>query len=99
MVPSASATTVGGTSSTPATISLTNSIPLFTDLAVGGTAGYMSFTSQSVVMVIVPTGLTTPQYASTPLTLTGGEVRTVMIIDSQLTSNPPVSAIIADEVN
>ena len=95
MVPSASATSSGK----PGTVSLTDSIPLYTDLAVGGTAGYISFTSQSVIMVIVPTGLTTPQYASTPLTLIGGEVRTVMIIDSQLTSNPPVSAIIAKDVN
>jgi len=99
MVPTASTTTVGGTTSTPATISLANSIPLFTNLAVGSTAGYISFTSATVTMVIVPTGLTTPQYASTALSLIGGEVRTVMIIDSQLTSNPPVSAIIADDVN
>lgn len=95
MVPSASAVTSGK----PPTISLANSIPLYTNLAVGGTAGYISFTSQSVIMVIVPTGLTTPQYASTALSLSGGEVRTVMIIDSQLTSNPPVSAVIANDVN
>jgi hypothetical protein len=95
MVPSGSAATSG----TPPTISLANSIPLYSNLPVGGTAGYISFTSQSVIMVIVPTGLTTPQYASAALALTGGEVRTVMIVDSQLTSNPPVSAIIADDVN
>jgi len=97
MVPTASTTTVGG--GTPPTISLANSIPLYTNLAVGSTAGYISFTSATVTMVIVPTGLTKPQYASTAIALVGGEVRTVMIIDAQLTSNPPVSAIIADDVN
>jgi hypothetical protein len=43
--------------------------------------------------------LITPKYTSTPLALTGGEVRTVVIVDSQLTSNPPVSVVIANDVN
>jgi hypothetical protein len=83
----------------PSGATLADSIPLYTDLAVGGTAGYISFMSQTVTMVIVPTGLTSPKYTSSPLALTGGEVRTVMIIDSQLTSNPPVSALIANDVD
>ena len=83
----------------PANATLANSIPLCTNLAVGSTCGYISFASQSVTMVITPTGLTTPKYTSTPLALTGGEVRTVVIVDSQLTSNPPVSVVIANDVN
>jgi hypothetical protein len=83
----------------PAGTTMANTVPLYTDLAVGGTAGYISFTSQTVTMVIVPTGLTTPKYTSAALALTGGEVRTVMIIDSQLTSDPPVSVVIADDVD
>ena len=50
-------------------------------------------------MVITPTGLTTPKFTSTPLALTGGEVRTVVMVDSQLTSDPPVNVVIADDVN
>jgi hypothetical protein len=50
-------------------------------------------------MVIVPTGAITPKYTSTAMALTGGEVRTVMIIDSQLTSDPPVSVVVAKDVN
>lgn len=83
----------------PTGTTLANSIPLCTNLAVGSTCGYVSFASQSVTMVITPTGLTTPKYTSTPLALTGGEVRTVVIVDSQLTSNPPVSVVIANDVN
>jgi len=83
----------------PSGTTMANTIPLYTDLAVGGTAGYINFTSQTVTMVIVPTGLTSPKYTSAALALTGGEVRTVMIIDSQLTSNPPVSVVIADDVD
>jgi hypothetical protein len=83
----------------PAGTTMANTIPLFTDLTVGGTAGYISFTSQTVTLVIVPTGLTSPKYTSTPMALTGGEVRTVMIIDSQLTSNPPVSVVMANDID
>jgi Domain of unknown function (DUF4397) len=76
---------------------LANAIPLVSDLPVGATAGYLSFASQTVTMVITPTGLTTPQYASTPMALTGGEVRTVLVMDTQLTSNPPVVVTVADD--
>ena len=83
----------------PASTTLANTIPICTNVAVGSTCGYVSFEAQSVTMVITPTGLITPKYTSTPLGLTGGEVRTVVIVDSQLTSNPPVSVVIAKDLN
>ena len=83
----------------PAGTTMANTIPLCTDIAVGATCGYVSFASQSVTMVIVPTGQTTPKYTSSALGLTGGEVRTVVIIDSQLTSDPPVNVVIAKDVD
>ena len=80
----------------PAGVTLVNAVPLVTNLPVGGTAGYISFTSQTVTMVVTPTSLTTPSYTSTPITLIGGEVRTALIMDTQLTSNPPVQVSMAD---
>jgi hypothetical protein len=77
----------------PSGTTMANTIPVATDLAVGATAD-TTFTSQTVTMVIVPTGTTTPKYTSKGLALTGGEVYTVAIIDSQLTSNPPVSVVL-----
>jgi len=77
----------------PAGTTLENSIPVVTALPVGATAD-VTFTSQGVTMVITPTGLLTPKFSSTPLGLTGGEVYTVVIIDSQLTSNPPVNIVL-----
>ena len=53
--------------------------------------------SQALTMVVTPTGLTKPQYTSTPITLIGSEVRTVLIMDTQLTSNPPVQVSMADD--
>jgi len=82
----------------PSSTTLANTVPLVSGLAVGATAGYVSFTSQTVTMVIVPTGLLTPKYTSATLSLTGGEVRTVLIVDTQLTSDPPVNVFMATDV-
>jgi hypothetical protein len=83
----------------PSGSTIADTTPLVTDLAVGSSTAYISFASTTVTMVITPTGVTTPSYTSTSLALTGGEVRTVVIVDSQLTTNPPVQALIADDVN
>ena len=83
----------------PAGTTLANTIPIVTALPVGGTAGYISFTSQTVTMVITPTGVITPKYTSTAMGLIGGEVRTVLLVDTQLTSDPPVQAFMANDVN
>ncbi|HKF47406.1 MAG TPA: DUF4397 domain-containing protein [Terracidiphilus sp.] len=83
----------------PAGTTMANTIPICTSIPIGQTCGYVTFESQTVTMVIVPSGQTTPKYTSTPLGLTGGEVRTVVMVDSQLTSNPPVSVVIANDVN
>jgi hypothetical protein len=50
-----------------------------------------------VTMMLTPTGVTTPAYTSTPIQLIGGEARTVLIMDSKLTSNPPVTVTMADD--
>ncbi|WP_058188115.1 DUF4397 domain-containing protein [Terracidiphilus gabretensis] len=83
----------------PSGSEITDTIPLVTNLALGASTAYISFTSQTVTMVITPTGTVTPKYTSAALALTGGEVRTVVAVDSQLTTNPPVQALIADDVN
>jgi hypothetical protein len=82
----------------PGSTTLANTIPICTSLAVGSTCGYVSFASQTLTMVITPAGTVTPKFTSTALGLTGGEVRTVVIVDSQLTSDPPVQVVIAKDV-
>jgi hypothetical protein len=69
------------------------------NLPVGGSLSYIDFTSQTVTMVVTPAGKATPKYTSPAIYLSGGEVRTVLLVDAQLTSNPPVEAFIADDVN
>ncbi len=75
----------------PSGTTLENAIHIVTNLPVGANSGYISFDSQTVTMIITPTGLTTPKYTSTSMALIGGEVKTVLIYDTQLTSNPPVN--------
>ena len=79
----------------PAGYTLAQSVPIYTNLAAGGSTGYISFTSQTVTMTVTPAGLTTPKYAYTPMALTGGEARTVLLTDTQLTSNPAVQFSVA----
>jgi hypothetical protein len=83
----------------PSGTTLANTIPLVSALPVGATAGYISFTSQTVTMIVTPTGVLTPKYSSQSIPLTGGEVRTVLIVDTQLTSNPPVTVFTANDIN
>lgn len=86
----------------PSGSTLANTKVLCQALPVGGTCGgspgrYVTFQSQTVTMVITPTGVLKPKYTSTAMQLTGGEVRTVLIYDSQLTSDPPVFVTVADD--
>ena len=78
---------------------LAQSIPLVSNLAVGASFNYVDFASQTVTMVVTPTGKTIPKYTSTTLYLSGGEVRTVLVVDAQLTSDPPILAYMANDVN
>jgi hypothetical protein len=78
---------------------LDNTIPLVSNLPVGASLNYIEFPSQAVTMIVTPTGKLTPSYGSTTLFLSGGEVRTVLLVDAQLTSNPPVEAFTANDVN
>jgi hypothetical protein len=83
----------------PSGSTLANTKPLVTGLAAGATAGYTLFNSQTCTLVVTPNGSTTPKWTSSSLALTGGEVRTVLIVNTQLTNDPPVQVFIANDVN
>jgi hypothetical protein len=77
--------------------------PVITGLPVGATSGYVSIPSSTLYMVIAPTGTklsttATTIYTSAALPLTGGEVRTVLIVDPQLVTEP-VQVYFANDVN
>jgi hypothetical protein len=77
--------------------------PAIAGLAVGAVSGYISIPSSTLYMVIAPAGTTltvtnSAIYTSAALPLAGGEVRTVLILDPQLTTEPVV-VYLADDVN
>jgi hypothetical protein len=76
--------------------------PVITGLAAGATSGYVTIPSSTLYMVIAPTGTTladnlTTIYSSAAFALTGGEVRTVLVLDPQLATEP-VQVYVADDV-
>jgi hypothetical protein len=83
----------------PSDSTLADTKPLVTGLTVGGTASYTLFNSQTCTLVITANGSTTAKWTSSSLALTGGEVRTVLIVNTQLTTNPPVQVFIANDVD
>jgi len=74
---------------------IADALPLVAKLPVNAPAAYIAFAAQPVTLVVTPTGVVKPAYTSTPIQLIGGEVRTVLIMDSKLTANPPVAVTIA----
>lgn len=83
----------------PSGTKLANAKPLVAGVGVGDATGYISFTSQTVVMAITAAGSTKAAYSSQPIALAGGEVRTVLVLDSALTANPAVEAFVGNDVN
>lgn len=77
--------------------------PVITALAVGATSGYVAIPSSTLFMVIAPAGTTltttaTNIYVSASQALVGGEVRTVLVVDPLLVTQP-VQVYIANDVN
>lgn len=83
----------------PKDSTLAQSIPIVSNLPVGGSLNYIEFTSQTVTMIVTPAGKATPKYTSPTIYLVGGEVRTVLLVDAQLTSDPPIQAYTGYDVN
>jgi Domain of unknown function (DUF4397) len=76
---------------------------VITGLPVGATSGYVDIPSSTLYMVIAPSGTpltinTTTIYTSAAFALVGGEVRTVLIVDPVLATQPVV-VYVANDVN
>jgi hypothetical protein len=50
-------------------------------------------------IVITPTGVITTPYSGSATQFTAGQVRTALILDAQLTSNPPYTVVMGDDLN
>ena len=100
--PSTGAVDVYFLSGTTATLYSTAK-PIIRALEVGATSGYVAIPSSTLYMVIAPAGTTltttsTTIYVSAALPLVGGEVRTVLIVDPLLVTQP-VQVYTASDLN
>jgi hypothetical protein len=77
---------------------LTKAKPLFTALAPGSVTKYVTLAAADYDIAVAPTGTTTGAYISTGTTYTGGQVQTVLILDEQLLKTPPVTILVANDV-
>lgn len=83
----------------PSTSTLSGSKPLLTDVKPNSIAGYVNVEAGIYTIVVTPTGVITTPYSSSQITFTAGQVRTLLIMDSALTTNPPVTVTIGDDLN
>jgi Domain of unknown function (DUF4397) len=85
----------------PGKATLAGTKPLLRDLAAGTVSGYVDVQAGSYTLVIAPAGDTAAKdvFTSEALQFLPGQVRTVLIMDAQLTTNPPVTITIGDDLN
>jgi hypothetical protein len=83
----------------PSGVTLANAVPVVANLSAGSVTGYVNFTSQSVNMVVTAAGATTVKYTSPAIDLSGGEVRTALIMDTQQSTSPAVTVFTGSDVN
>jgi hypothetical protein len=68
-------------------------------LAAGSVTAYTNIPSGTYDLIVVPAGKITNAYTSTATAFSGGQVRTMLIVDQQLLNNPPVNVLVANDVN
>ncbi len=83
----------------PGNSTLADSKPLFANVSPGSVEGYANVLAGSYTIVITPAGSIKTPYSSSQIQFTAGQVRTVLIMDAQLTTNPPVTVTIGDDLN
>ena len=83
----------------PSGSTLADSKPLFADVTPGSVEGYANVLAGAYTIVITPAGSTKTPYSSSQISFTAGQVRTVLIMDAQLTTNPPVTVTIGNDLN
>jgi hypothetical protein len=72
---------------------------VFSNVAPQSVEGYVNVMAGTYTIVVTPAGVITTPYTSASITFVDGQVRTALIMDAQLTKNPPVTVTIGDDLN
>ncbi len=78
---------------------LSTAKPVVTGLAAGAVTAYINVPAGTYDVAVTPAGSGTASYTSTAMQLTGGQVRTMLIVDQQIQNAPPVNVIVANDLN
>ena len=74
--------------------------PILTGLTPGTATAYINIPLSTYDLVLVPTGALKAVYTGPGVTYTGGQVRTILIVNAPLsTATTPVSVVVGDDVN
>ena len=83
----------------PSASTLADSKPLFSNVTPQSAVGYANVMAGAYTIVITPAGSIKTPFSSSQLQFAAGQVRTVLIMDAQLTTNPPVTVTIGNDLN
>jgi hypothetical protein len=78
---------------------LADSKALFTKVAPQAVESYTNVPAGTYAIVVTPTGVITTPSSGSPIQFTAGQVRTALVMDAQLTKNPPVTVTLGNDVN
>lgn len=81
----------------PSSSTLAGAKPVLAKVAAGTVTDYVDIPAGTYTVVVTPTGDITKAYSSASLVLSGGAARTAVVMDSQLTANPPVTVVIGND--
>lgn len=83
----------------PSASTLADSKPLFSNVTPQSSVGYANVMAGSYTIVITPAGSIKTPFSSSQMQFVAGQVRSVLIMDAQLTTNPPVTVTIGNDLN
>lgn len=85
----------------PAGATLAGAKPLLSGVVPGTVSAYINVQAGSYTLAVTPAGDTSAKdaYTSQALQFAGGQVRSVLIMDAQLTTSPPVTLTMGNDLN
>jgi hypothetical protein len=82
------------------TTALADAKPLLSAVAAQTVSAYVNVAAGTYTIAVTPTGNIKSAYTSTaPVTFATGQIRTFLVMDAQLTTNPPVTVTIGNDLN
>lgn len=83
----------------PSGATLADARPVVSDLPVESVTAYINLPAGTYSVIVTPAGSGTAAYTGASMQFTAGQVRTLLIVDSRLTTNPPVNVVVGDDLN